>query len=303
MKPIILIHGGAGPNSDFIRNNIEAYKCGLRDALATAYRILESNGSALDAVEAAVRNLEDNPLFNSGRGSALTEEGRVEMCASIMDGNSKESGAVAIVTGVRHPISLARKILHEKNTAYLGAHGAEKFAVLEGIELKPDEWFISHYQKEVFDKNIREQKEASGHGTVGAVAVDMFGNIAAATSTGGLDFCRSGRIADSSMIGVGCYADNKTCAVSCTGDGELIMKTVLGHSIVSEVKYTGLSLSICADHIIHGDNEELEGDLGAIVINASGDYAFSFNTERMHRGIQREGFVEVSIYQKENTNE
>jgi beta-aspartyl-peptidase (threonine type) len=200
------------------------------------------------------------------------------------------------VTGVRHPISLAKKILYDKNTVYLGAHGAKQFAENEDIELKPDEWFISDHQKEVYEKNQRKQKVASQHGTVGAVAVDIFGNIAAATSTGGLDFCRSGRIADSSMLGVGCYADNNTCAVSCTGEGELIIKIVLGHSIVSEVKYTGLSLSICADHIIHGDNEKLEGDLGAIVINVKGDHAFSFNTERMHRGIQKEGLVEVSIY-------
>ena len=237
-KIVIGVHGGAGPDSEFIRKNDAAYKKGLQDAVNAGYKILEEGGSALDAVEAAVNVLEDNPLFNAGRGAALNEKAEIEMDASIMNGKERQSGAVAIVKNIKNPVTLARAIMEKTKHIYVGDMGALEFAEKIQLKLMPEAYFITDHAFEEYQKSLKEkphmveeagkyQSERKTHGTVGAIALDRDGNIAAATSSGGTEGKIAGRIGDSSMIGVGCYADNRTCAVSGTGEGELLIKHVV----------------------------------------------------------------------------
>ncbi|HZI00199.1 MAG TPA: isoaspartyl peptidase/L-asparaginase, partial [Flavisolibacter sp.] len=277
MKKIaIVVHGGAGPDSDYIKEHIKEYEEGLREAVNAGYDILEQGGTAVDAVEAAVNYLEDNPLFNAGKGSALNEDAKVEMCASIMDGKERNCGAAAIVKGVRNPVTLARGIMEKTKHVYLGDTGACDFAEQMGLHLEPESYFVTEYQYESYQKAKEEQHgEPTGsskekihkHGTVGAVALDHEGNLAAATSTGGLEFCKRGRIADSSMIGVGTFADNDTCAVSTTGDGEYHMRFVSAFHIAALVEYKGLSIQEAARFLIHEKCNCVDADMGLIAVD------------------------------------
>ncbi|OLY92863.1 beta-aspartyl-peptidase (threonine type) [Cnuella takakiae] len=304
----IVVHGGAGPDSEHIHQNEKGYHEGLQAALDAGYSVLEEGGSAIDAVEAAVNVLENNPLFNAGRGSAINQKAQVEMCASIMDGSNGKSGAVAIVRNVKNPVTLARAVMEKTNHIYLGSYGALDFAKNIGISLEPDAYFVTEYQ---YDSYESARKEADGntqdtaleeigsrmHGTVGAVAVDKEGNVAAATSTGGTEYAKEGRIGDSSMIGVGSYAENETCAVSTTGDGEYLIKRVAGHEIASLVRYAGLGVPEAIHRFIHIDNKGTEGDMGMISIDREGNFGMAFNSERMHRGVKtNDGYTGTWIY-------
>lgn len=295
-KIAIAVHGGAGPDSDYIKQNIKEYKKGLEEAINEAYAMLEEGSNAVDAVETAIKTLEDNPLFNSGKGSSLTEDANVEMCASIMNGFDLKCGAAAIVKNVRNPIRLARQIMEKTRHIYLGSLGAAEFAKQINLPMEPDAYFITERQFEQYEKT-RKQENDNGqqlaieqldkkHGTVGAVALDFKGNLAAGTSTGGTDFCKPGRIADSSMIGAGTYANNATCAVSTTGEGELHIQHVTAFHISALMEYKGMSLREACRYLIHEKCKYINGDMGLIAVDAKGNLVAEFNTPRMHRAIK-----------------
>ena len=292
-KIAIAVHGGAGPDSTYIHENIEGYKQGLANAVNAGYAVLEEGGSAADAVEAAIRVMEDNEHFNAGRGSALNEDGHVEMCASMMTGKDENAGAVAVVRNVRNPISLAKAVLQHTKYSYLGAEGAIAFAKEQGLETEDENYFITDHAREELRK-VKEEEQADSmkansprrHGTVGAVALDSLGNLAAGTSTGGLDGCKQGRIADSSMIGVGTYAKNDTCAVSTTGEGEFHIRHVTAFHIAALVEYKGMSVSEACQYLIHEKCKDIKADMGLIATDRTGELVAAFNTERMHRGFR-----------------
>jgi len=295
-KIAIAIHGGAGPDSDYIKQNLKEYKKGLEEAINEAYQMLEEGSSAVDVVETAIKSLEDNPLFNAGKGSALTERAEVEMCASIMNGFDLKCGAAAIVRNVRNPIRLARQIMEKSKHIYLGSIGAAEFAKQLNLPMEPDAYFVTEHRFEEYEK-IRKKQNDNGqqlaidqlekkHGTVGAVALDIRGNLAAGTSTGGTDFCRPGRIADSSMIGAGTYANNESCAVSTTGEGELHIQHVSAFHISALMEYKGMSLREACKYFIHEKCKNINGDMGLIAVDAKGNLVAEFNTSRMHRAMK-----------------
>ncbi|GAA4332720.1 isoaspartyl peptidase/L-asparaginase family protein [Flaviaesturariibacter amylovorans] len=310
-KFALAVHGGAGPDSDFIKKNQEGYKKGLEDALNAGYKILEQGGSALDAVEAAVNSLEDNPLFNAGRGAAINDKGETQTCASIADGKKLQMGAVAIVKNVRNPVSLARQVMEQTKHIYLGSFGAIDFATEVKAPLEPDAYFITDHQVDAYlearaqSKNGTKkaldaalpQVERRKHGTVGAVALDKNGNLAAATSTGGTEFEKAGRIGDSSMAGIGSYADNQFCAVSTTGDGESLIRHITSFHIAALMEYKELSLQEACDFLIDIKCKNEKGDMGILSIDPNAEVVFKFNSERMHRGCKSsDGRMMVAIY-------
>lgn len=311
MKPIaIIVHGGAGEDSPFIKDHLVDYKKGLAEAVEAGYQVLEKSGTAVEAAEAAVRVLENNPLFNAGRGSAINAKGEVEMCASVMSGETLDSGAVAIVKNVKHPVSLARSVMENTSYIYLGGEGALDYAKGTDLELEPESYFITEHQYDAYEKKRRKENESNRevakeqinnrmHGTVGAVALDEKGNIAAATSTGGTAFCKEGRIGDSSMIGVGTYANNNTCAVSGTGDGEYLIRGVVAHTVSEYMRLTGKSVEEACRQVVHADHKDIEGDMGVIALDSKGNIAVEFNSERMHRGWKtRKKETVVKIYKE-----
>lgn len=295
-KIAIAIHGGAGPDSDYIRKNLKEYKRGLQEAIEAGYSVLQQGSSAVDAVETAIKILEDNPLFNAGKGSALTEKAEVEMCSSIMQGFDLKCGAAAIVKNVRNPIRLARSVMERTRHIYLGSTGAAQFAKEINLPMEPDAYFITEHQFETYESTRRKindngqqlaiEQLDKKHGTVGAVALDIRGNVAAGTSTGGTDFCKQGRIADSSMIGCGTYANNETCAVSTTGEGELHIQYVTAFHISALMEYKGLSLREACRYLIHEKCKHINGDMGLIAVDPKGNLAVEFNTQRMHRAMK-----------------
>jgi len=295
-KIAVAVHGGAGPDSDFIKQHLKEYKEGLKEAINETYTMLKEGSDAVDAVETAIKILEDNPLFNAGKGSALTENGEVEMCASIMNGFDLKCGAVAIVKNIRNPINLARQIMDKTKHIYLGSVGAAGFAKQLNLPMEPDAYFITGRQLEQY-REAKKKENDNGqqsaitqlnkkHGTVGAVALDLKGNLAAGTSTGGLDFCKAGRIADSSMIGAGTYANNQTCAVSTTGDGELHIQYVTAFHISALMEYKGMSLQEACHYLIHEKCKHINGDMGLIAVDGNGNLVAEFNTQRMHRAMR-----------------
>jgi beta-aspartyl-peptidase (threonine type) len=307
-KIAIAVHGGAGEDSDFIKENKEGYHQGLQDAVHAGYEILKKGGSAVDAVEAAVRSLEDNPLFNAGRGSAINSKAEVEMCASIMDGSTKNSGAVAIVKNVKNPVSLAKSVMQNTSHIYIGGEGALDYAKQIAIELEPDSYFVTEHQYDVYEKERKESFQSTRetaleqingrmHGTVGAVAVDQNGNLAAATSTGGTENAKEGRIGDSSMVGVGCYANNNTCAVSTTGDGEYLIRGVIAYDISCSVEYQNMPLDEACNFVVHKKNGDVKGDIGVIAVNKDAELTLCFKADRMHRGwAYDDGKIHTAIY-------
>jgi L-asparaginase / beta-aspartyl-peptidase len=301
------IHGGAGTLSrkEMTPDKEAAYKEGLRQALQAGIEVLEKKGSALDAVEAAVRALEDHPLFNAGRGAAFNFEGKHELDAAIMNGATREAGAVACVKGIRNPVSLARAVMEKSDHVLLSGAGAEEFARLQQVELVPDSYF---YTQERYDQ-LQKKKEKGGapseningakatrFGTVGAVALDAHGHLAVATSTGGLTNKRFGRIGDSPLIGGGTYA-NERVAVSCTGDGEYFIRTVAAYDVACLVEYKGLSLQEASGNVIHEKLTQLGGEGGLIAVDAQGNLALPFNSEGMYRAWQRQNETpHIEIY-------
>ena len=288
MKKIALaVHGGASNLSPFLKKNFKESEDGLAEAVSEAYKILNRGGSALDAVELAVQILEDNPLFNAGRGSALNCRGEIEMDASIMNGKDLKAGAVSMVRSVKNPISLARVIMNKTKHILLSGYGALELAKGEGIFLETDSYFITEHQQELFKKyskheTVQQILEKKIYGTVGAVALDKRGNLAAATSTGGTSNCLPGRIGDSCIIGAGCYANNKTCAVSGTGEGEFLIRGVVAHTISMMIE-KNMPLQEACDHVIHLRNRKFKGDMSVISVNPKGEVGISFNSKIMKR--------------------
>lgn len=288
MKKIaIAVHGGAGNPSPYLRKNIKANEEGLAESAEAAYKILKNNGSALDAVETAVKILEDNPFFNAGKGSALNCAGEVEMDASIMDGKTLKAGAVSMVRSVKNPIILARIIMNKTKHVFLSGYGALEIARNEGIHLEPDSYFITEHMQAEFEKyskreTVQQIIEKKIYGTVGAVALDKKGNIASATSTGGTSNCLPGRIGDSCIIGSGCYANNNNCAVSGTGEGEYLIRGVVAHTIAMMVE-NKMPLQEACDQVIHRRNDHHKGHIGVISVNRNGEVGVAFNTKVMKR--------------------
>lgn len=285
----LAIHGGSGTLS---RKNLtpkqeEAYHQELAEALQAGWRILENGGAALDAVQAAVRKLEDCPLFNAGRGSVLNCEGRVEMDAAIMCGRFRKAGAVAAVTGVRNPVEAARHVLEDERYVFLVGDGARTFAIERGCVIEQEEFFHHPERLEQLEAARRRDTMVMDHdkfGTVGAVACDLQGNLAAATSTGGLTNKKYGRVGDSPVIGSGTFASNESCAVSCTGYGEEFIRQVVAHDVHGRMLYGKQSLEKAAHAVIHEALVPLKGQGGLIAVDREGNLALPFNTEGMYRG-------------------
>ena len=308
MKKIaIAIHGGAGTliKGKMTPEKESAYKAALENALKSGYAILENGGTAMDAVEDAVKNLEDSPLFNAGRGSVFSANGTHEMDASIMDGSNLKAGAVTRVTGIKNPITLSRDVMNHTEHVFLAGDGAMDFAKSQNYEVLDPSYFhdelrYNQWQKLKGSDDFQldhSLKKDSKYGTVGAVAMDQEGNIAAATSTGGMTNKRFGRVGDSPMIGAGTYANNKTCAVSCTGSGEFFIRGVVAYDVSALMEYKGLSLSDAASEVIHKRILEIGGDGGLIAVDTQGNIAMPFNTEGMYRAMMNsEGQELIAIY-------
>ncbi len=313
---VMAIHGGAGT---ILKKNMTdsleaAYKDGLKQALLAGHRVLQQEGgNSLDAVEAAVKVLEENPLFNAGKGAVFTHDGKNELDAAIMDGKTLSAGAVAGVTNVKSPIEAARAVMqHSPHVMMVGA-GAEQFAKEQGVEIVDPSYFYTKERWQGLQKaraldslatqldhdeqsSIPEVYKDYKYGTVGAVAVDRAGNLAAATSTGGMTNKRYGRVGDAPITGAGNYADNKTVAVSCTGWGEFFIRSVAAYDVAARMQYGGLSIAAAATAVIKKIGD-LGGDGGLIAINQNGEVAMPFNTAGMYRGtIKADGTVDIQIY-------
>ncbi len=313
----IAVHGGAGTirKEDMSPDMELAYKQGLQDALDAGYAVLSAKGAALDAVMAAVVSLEDNILFNAGRGSVFGKDGKHEMDAAIMDGTNLAAGAVAAVTSVRNPVKLARAIMAESPHVMLSGAGALEFAKLRGLQLEDEQYFYSAFRYEQWQQIQGTDQTALDHdvkladasvskavgekkfGTVGAVATDQFGNIAAATSTGGMTNKQWGRIGDSPIIGAGTYANNRTCAISCTGHGEPFIRAVTAYDVSCLMEYKGLTLEQAMQVVVHDKLMKIDGEGGMIGVDANGHAAMVFNSEGMYRGVKNsQGISDTFIY-------
>jgi beta-aspartyl-peptidase (threonine type) len=301
----IAIHGGAGT---IARENMKpeqdaAYREALQKALDAGAAVLRAGGSAMDAIQAAIEPMEDDPLFNAGRGAVFTWDGEIELDASIMDGRTRDAGAVAGVTGVRHPIQLARKVMADSPHVMLAGKGAEIFATEQGLEFMPPEWFETERRRESLERIKAEQLSAIDvdlkFGTVGAVALDSQGNMAAGTSTGGMTGKRWGRVGDAPIIGAGTYADNRSCAVSATGWGEFFIRVGVARMICARIDIKGEGTQEAADAVI-AEVGDLGGDGGVIVVDPDGNALFAMNTSGMYRARATSGGVnEVAIYADE----
>jgi beta-aspartyl-peptidase (threonine type) len=289
----LVVHGGAGTMTpDSVSEGSQAaFHAGLAAALKAGQAVLEAGGSALDTVEAAVRVLEDDPGFNAGRGAVFTAEGRNELDAAIMDGATRAAGAVAGVTRTKNPVSLARAVMAQSPHVLLARDGADIFAIEQGLEQVEPGWFRTEERwqqleamkaaaargESLFDTNLK-------YGTVGAVARDRNGHLAAATSTGGLTGKRWGRIGDSPLIGAGTWADDRSCAISATGSGEFFIRTAAAHEIGARIRMLGDSPQHAAESVVGGELKDIGGDGGVIFVGADGSLGWSFNTPGMFRG-------------------
>ena len=307
----LVIHGGAGTieRSKMTPQKEHEYRAGLERALRAGYEILKRGGSSLNATESAVRVLEDDPHFNAGKGSVFTSAGTNEMDAAIMDGKTLAAGAVAALKHVKNPISLARLVMEKSGHVMMDGEGAEAFARENGIELVDQKYFFTQERWEALQKIKAAEKDRTGgagkavfitdqdrHGTVGAVALDKNGNLAAATSTGGTTNKRPGRVGDTPVIGAGTYANNATCAVSATGDGEYFIRASVGNNISALMEYRGMSLKDAAQ-VALDRVAKLGGRGGLIAIDREGSIALPFNTSGMYRGyVDPNGKFVVEIY-------
>lgn len=307
-KFVLVIHGGAGTilQKDITPEQETAYSDALRTALHAGYNLLEKRQSAMDAVLAATISLENNLLFNAGRGSVFAKDGSQEMDASIMDGKTGMAGAVSAVRNIRNPVELAHAVMTKSPHVMLNGKGANDFAVLHGIPTEPDSYFFSEFRYNQWKQMQGSDETALDHnisikdkkfGTVGAAACDQYGNIAAATSTGGMTNKQWGRVGDSSVIGAGTYANNKTCAISCTGHGEMFIRSVAAYDVSCLMEYKALSLQEAMDIVVHDKLLKIGGEGGMIGVDANGNCSLSFNSEGMYRGVQNsDGRNEVLIY-------
>lgn len=306
----LVIHGGAGTitRANLSSEKEAAIRTDLGEALDAGYKILKEGGSSLDAVQAAITILEDSPRFNAGHGSVYTNAETHELDASLMDGESLNAGAVAAVSTVRNPILLARKIMDESVHVMLSADGADQFAEKMGLERVDNEYFNTEFRlKQLKAAQSRELSDASSRddplqfeskfGTVGAVALDQHGNLAAGTSTGGTTNKRYGRIGDSPIIGAGTYADNRSCAVSATGHGEYFIRHAVAHEICARKRHANESLETAAAHVVKKELVDAGGSGGVIAIDRQGHVAMPFNTEGMYRGLRMsDGRMNIAIY-------
>jgi len=295
----LVIHGGAG--SERIAHGGPEHeataRAGLSEALEAGSAILERGGRAIDAVEAAARMLEENPCFNAGRGSVLTEQGEIELDAAIMDGRSRQAGAVSGIKTTRAPISLARRLMEHGPHVFLAGTAADRFAAAAGIEQVPNDFFILPERRRQLEEALAAGSKADPikYGTIGAVAVDVDGNVAAATSTGGITAKRWGRVGDSPLIGAGTYADNRAAAISATGSGEYFIRAVAAHEVAARIRLSGETLQQAIDGVL-ADIESLGGKGGLIAVGSDGDAAWSFTTQAMYRGMADENGETVGIY-------
>jgi len=306
----IAIHGGAGTLvKGLMTPELEAeYKAALQNALTQGYAVLEKGASALDAVEVAVRLLEDSPLFNAGKGSVFTAEGTHEMDAAIMNGENLKAGAVSLITGIKNPVSLARDIMDKSYHVFLAGEGAMQFAKSNGYTIESPNYFYDEVRYKQW-QGIKDSdnfqldhsvKKDGKFGTVGAVACDQKGNIAAATSTGGMTNKKWGRVGDSPMIGAGTYANNNTCAVSCTGSGEYFIRGVVAYDVSCLMEHKGMSVEEASNEVINNRILKIQGDGGLIAIDTKGNIAMPFNTEGMYRACKTSSGKEVIAIYKEN---
>ena len=300
-KYAIAIHGGAGT---ILRTNMtneieQKYKTALNESILAGENILLNSGLAIDAVEAAIRSLENNPLFNAGKGSVFSNEGEHEMDASLMNGKDLMAGAVAGVKNVKNPITLAKSVMQHSNHVFMAGHGAEVFAKQLNIEMAPNEYF---YEQMRYDQLIQakanyridldhvDNKFENGEkkfSTVGAVALDVFGNISAGTSTGGMTNKKHGRVGDTPIIGAGTYANNQTCAVSCTGHGEFFIRSVVAYDISCLIEYKGFSLKEACNLVVKDKLVKIGGEGGLVALDAKGNIELCFNSEGMYRASKK----------------
>ncbi len=302
-KLALAIHGGAGTilRSQMTQALEAQYRHGLEDALKIGWEILENGGSSLDAVESTVCSLEDFPLFNAGRGAVFTHEGKVELDAAIMDGHALKAGAVTFVKNIKNPVKLARLIMERTEHILLAGEGASQFAEQMGVKTEPDEYFFTEHrwlqlQEAMADGRVQlDHSAAKPIGTVGAVACDANGRLAAATSTGGMTNKKFGRVGDTAIIGAGTYADD-ICAVSCTGHGEYFMLAATAYDVAARMKYKRLSLLEAAQEAINRLTE-INGEGGLIAVDNQGNVTLPFNSDGMYRGsINAEGNINIEIY-------
>jgi beta-aspartyl-peptidase (threonine type) len=316
-KYVLVIHGGAGTilKANMTPEKEKAYHAGLQHALEAGYVALQTGKSSLDAVEAAIRILEDNPLFNAGKGAVFTHDGHNELDAAIMNGKTLAAGAVAGVRTIRNPISAARAVMEKSEHVMMVGPGAEQFAKEAGIEIVDTSYFRTQQRWDDLQRALKEDslKSKPGHstiereklgtvnvdnkfGTVGCVALDKSGNLAAGTSTGGMTNKKYGRVGDSPIIGAGTYANNNTVAVSCTGWGEFYIRNVVAHDLSALMEYKGLSVQEAGKLVIEKVGK-LGGDGGLIALDKNGNMAMPFNTAGMYRAaITEDGKIEIYIY-------
>ncbi|HMF70720.1 MAG TPA: isoaspartyl peptidase/L-asparaginase [Flavitalea sp.] len=309
----LVIHGGAGTilKNDMTPELESAYYKGLQEALDAGFAVLEEGGSATNAIKAALVIMEDNVLFNAGRGSVFTKKGVQEMDAAIMDGKTLQAGSIAGVRNVRNPIELATEVMRNSNHVFLSGKGANDFAIKQGVKLEPDEYFFSQFRydqwKDIRDSDnysldhthqkLEELMKDKKFGTVGAVACDKDSNIAAATSTGGMTNKKYGRIGDSPVIGAGTYANNATCAISCTGHGEMFIRSVAAYDVSALMQYKAYSLEQAMNEVVHTKLVFLGGEGGMIGVDAQGNPAMAFNSAGMYRAMRSsDGSSDVAIY-------
>ena len=303
----IAIHGGAGTilRSSMTPELQQQYEQGLDAALSAGYDILAAGGNATDAVEAAVKSLEDFPLFNAGRGSVFNNKGMHEMDAAIMNGATLEAGAVCGIAHVKNPVAVARMVMEKSGHVMLAGAGAEEFARTQGVAYADDQYFYTQQRYDQWQQAMQENvvqldhtvKQENKKGTVGAVALDKQGNLAAATSTGGLTNKKFGRIGDSPVIGAGTYANNNTCAISCTGVGELFIRSVVAYDISCLMEYKGLTLQQACDIVVMDKLVKIEGEGGLVAVDKDGNICMPFNSEGMYRANKHSnGKKEILIY-------
>lgn len=299
---VMVIHGGAGTilKKNMTPEKEAAYRAALKQALTTGYQLLKSGKSSLDAVEATVRILEDNPLFNAGKGAVFTHDGKNEMDAAIMNGKTLAAGAVAGVSTIKNPITAARAVMEKSAHVMMSGRGAEQFAKEAGLEIVDPKYFRTQDRWDGLQRALKQDSlKDNKFGTVGAVALDKAGNLAAATSTGGMTNKKYGRIGDSPIIGAGTYANNNTVAVSCTGWGEFYIRNVVAYDLSALMEYKGLSVAAAGKTVIE-KVATLGGDGGLIALDKNGNAALPFNTAGMYRGtVTADGKIEIHIYKED----
>lgn len=298
-KYAIAIHGGAGTilRAAMTPEKELAYRSALESAILSGENILKKGGDSVDAVEAAIQSLEDNALFNAGKGAVFNHEGKNELDASIMNGKNLMAGAVASIKNIKNPISLAKLVMDKSEHVFLAGSGAMDFAKKMEVPFMPDDYFFVQARYEQFllakesdsillDHTSENQKK---FGTVGAVALDVNGNLAASTSTGGMTNKKNGRVGDTPVIGAGTYANNNTCAISCTGHGEFFIRSVVAYDISCLIEYKGLSLKAACDLVVKEKLVKLGGEGGLIALDRLGNIELPFNSEGMYRASKKEG--------------